>query len=311
MSITATVPLNQKVDTIAFVNTATRTGVLNGPLILCHDHSHRNLRVIELHWGRNAQEKLAVHSKIAEYSSLNTGTKEAPVYTYQRPLFHRFDNTVIPDGASHLLVWVTDTTQSQRLYASRPLKSEVHLLPPNASRLERQLSLTGDRLNQLPVLIDSLWDPSRCPQALLPWLAWATSGDTWFSNANDPVEESIRRRNLIRKSAFIHQHKGTRASVQNALERSFAYISITLTEWWQQTPRGLPHTFHLEFLVNASTPGAGTAALNNKLHQVIDAVKPVRSHYSFSLSLVQTGYMRLAVSSKAVSYKRFNMAASL
>lgn len=51
MSITSTVPLNQKVDTIAFVNTATRTGVLNGPLILCHDHSHRNLRVIELHWG--------------------------------------------------------------------------------------------------------------------------------------------------------------------------------------------------------------------------------------------------------------------
>ncbi|ODS24449.1 phage tail protein I [Candidatus Endobugula sertula] len=163
-------------------------------------------------------------------------------------------------------------------------------------------------MNQLPILIDSLWDPSRCLSSLLPWLAWSTSGDVWFSNPNDPVNESIRRRELIRKNAFIHQHKGTKASIQSVL-KAFADVSITLTEWWQQTPNGPPHTFRLNMLINGNTPGAGTAELDNKLRQAIDSVKPVRSHYSFSLSLVQTSYMRLAASSKVVNYKHFTMAA--
>ncbi|ODS24450.1 hypothetical protein AB835_03890 [Candidatus Endobugula sertula] len=134
--MTTSTPLNQKTNAIAFVNTATTPGVLNGPLNIHHDRSRRDLRIVELHWGRSEKNKLAVNSKIVAYGSLNTGSETQPHYVYQQPLLHIFTNTPIPSGASHLLVWVTDAKETQHLYASRPLKSNEHLLPPSASALE-------------------------------------------------------------------------------------------------------------------------------------------------------------------------------
>nr|WP_170294914.1 phage tail protein I [Roseospira navarrensis] len=55
------------------------------------------------------------------------------------------------------------------------------LLPPNATPLERAAdTATGARVQAVdfaPML--GLWDPWRCPAALLPWLAWACSVDVW------------------------------------------------------------------------------------------------------------------------------------
>ncbi len=314
-------PINLSADAIQFINTAATIGVLKGELTISHDRQRRDLSAYELHWGRNEKDKIGPTSKIKDYGSFNVGTESAPLYVFNQPLSHDFHKqwngsawvdivTTVPGTATHLLVFVTDSANQQRLYASRPLLNEEHLLPASATQLERDLAASSGRLSQLPVRLDSLWDPDRCPPQLLSWLAWATSSDIWFDDTDDPLQESIRRRELIRKGAFVHQHKGTKAAIQTALD-AFANVSITLTEWWQQSPNGFPHTFQLDLLVNGSTPGAGTAELNDQLRRAIDAIKPVRSHYNFTLSTVQTAGIRLAAGTKVISYRRFNMAAVL
>jgi len=52
-------------------------------------------------------------------------------------------------------------------------RNEPHLLPPNASRLERALSLTTDPLTHLGPASDALIDFKTNPaDSLLPWLIW-------------------------------------------------------------------------------------------------------------------------------------------
>ncbi len=302
--------INSTLEAIQFINESSATNTLTGRLLVGHDRDRRDIGAYELHWGSDEQTPNGADSLIVEYSAENIGGLRRSNYVFKRPLVHSFTDTVMPDGASHFLVFAIDENNQRLLYASRKLLNEEHLLPPGATALERRFSATSGRLSQLPVEIDTLWDPSRCRPELLPWLAWAASVDIWFDNKDDPTEEASRRRELIRKSAFVHQHKGTRAAIRQAL-RAFANVNITLSEWWQQTPPGMPHTFKLDLLVNGNLLGIAGADLDRRLRQAIDAIKPVRSHYTFTVSTVQTTQLRAAASSEAISYKRFNMAATL
>ena len=87
------------------------------------------------------------------------------------------------------------------------------LLPPNATKLERDLDRSTERLDGIAVDIGALWNAQRCPQAALPWLAWALSVDEW-----DDGWDEARKRQVAAASLGIHQRKGTKESVQAALE---------------------------------------------------------------------------------------------
>lgn len=87
------------------------------------------------------------------------------------------------------------------------------LLPPNASKLLRDLEKTGSRLSFLEILNRYLRNPEKCPEHLLPWLGWALSVDVW----NETWAESIRR-NVIKASISVHRHKGTLGALKRALE---------------------------------------------------------------------------------------------
>lgn len=86
-----------------------------------------------------------------------------------------------------------------------------HLLPSNASPLERALSRAAGRFAPAPV-IPGLWNAYTCPAALLPHLAWALAVDDW-----DPTWGEDRKRDAIANARYIHQHKGTLAAVRRAL----------------------------------------------------------------------------------------------
>ena len=100
------------------------------------------------------------------------------------------------------------------------------LLPPNASKLLRDLEKTGSRLSFLEILNRYLRNPEKCPEHLLPWLGWALSVDVW----NETWAESIRR-NVIKASISVHRHKGTLGALKRALE-AFEFDHVTIEEWF-------------------------------------------------------------------------------
>jgi len=151
------------------------------------------------------------------------------------------------------------------------------LLPPNATRLERDIESATERLGNVPVPIDTLWDPQRCPAELLPWLAWALSVDEWDSTWPEDVQRAT-----IAASIEIHRRKGTVWAVKRAL--AALDVSADLIEWWQKNPAGQPHTFDLIAWVNDNLAGGATMLAPETydlVARLVDAYKPARSHYTF------------------------------
>lgn len=85
------------------------------------------------------------------------------------------------------------------------------LLPPWHGPAEAALADTATAF-PLPVPIPELWDPARCPVALLPWLAWTLDADDF-----DPAAPEETRRRVIAEAVTIHRQRGTRAGVRRAL----------------------------------------------------------------------------------------------
>lgn len=85
------------------------------------------------------------------------------------------------------------------------------LLPPNATFLETALAYATNP--DLPVTIGDIWNPDRCPEKLLPWLAHALSVDVW-----EPGWPAYIKREVIRSSVMVHRKKGTRGAVERALD---------------------------------------------------------------------------------------------
>jgi phage tail P2-like protein len=142
------------------------------------------------------------------------------------------------------------------------------LLPSSATAAERALSNAVERHATLPVPVRDVWDADTCPAALLPWLAWAYSVDEWDTRWSEQ-----QKREVIRRSIEVHRYKGTIGAVREALAALF--FDSRIQEWFNQTPNGTPYTFKV--LLQANQVGIEQAAFN-KLFQVIDRAKNLRSH---------------------------------
>lgn len=142
------------------------------------------------------------------------------------------------------------------------------LLPPNATDAERDISGAIERAATMPVPVRESWDADSCPRDMLPWLAWAFSVDEWDSSWTD-----FQKREVIKRSVSVHQYKGTVGAVREALGALF--FSSRIQEWFSQTPSATPYTFKV--LLQADQVGIAQAAFN-KLFQVIDRTKNLRSH---------------------------------
>lgn len=150
------------------------------------------------------------------------------------------------------------------------------LLPHNATPQERALEQVAClRLApQLPLQI--LWDPDRCPEEFLPWLAYAFSVDVW----NPHWPEEIKRE-VIKNSFEIHRGKGTRKAVVAAL--SAIGFNVDLSEWFEYG--GEPHTFRLD-AYSADIVAAGhelNQGLFDGVSSLVEYTKPARSHFTLRL----------------------------
>lgn len=154
------------------------------------------------------------------------------------------------------------------------------LLPSNATQLELAIdTVISNKIGTVYDNISRIWWPEQCPSELLPWLAWAVTVDAWDSN----WLETVKRR-VIAESFAIHQKKGTRWAVERLLS-IIGHNDVEIVEWWQTEPKGTPHTFYMQI---QSSPGFDPVILSEnqyeKIRSIVNQVKPVRSHYRFSVS---------------------------
>ncbi len=153
------------------------------------------------------------------------------------------------------------------------------LLPPNATALERALSLAMSMSDRVPVPVRDVWNADTCPPSHLPWLAWAYSVDQW----NDSWSPE-QKRDVIKRSISVHRRKGTIGAVQDAL-RAIG-IGIRVQEWFNQTPEGDPYTYQL--LLTTDQVGISQGALQEIL-QAVEDTKNLRSHLDAVKPSVITG----------------------
>ncbi len=156
------------------------------------------------------------------------------------------------------------------------------LLPPNATPFERALEQALSRIEDVPVPIDRLWDPDRCPAELLPWLAWAWSVDEW-----DPEWPEEVKRRVIAAAPEVHRQKGTRAAVERALRAIGVFAEIV--EWWQKSPRGTPGTFSVTAWVNEQLHAGGavlTERVQRQIDRIVRSTKPLSRAYDLLVGVL-------------------------
>mgnify|MGYP006264793461 CR=1 FL=1 len=88
------------------------------------------------------------------------------------------------------------------------------ILPPNASKLERDIEELGGkkRIDNVDVPVSKMWSPQDIPTKILPYLAWALSVDKWEDDWDDDI-----KRNVIAASVEVHRKKGTVGAVKKAI----------------------------------------------------------------------------------------------
>lgn len=159
-----------------------------------------------------------------------------------------------------------------------------HLLPPNATELERALARAIDQGLPLDPPVHTLWGPYQCPTQHLPWLAWAVGVEEW----GEDWPESVKR-DVIAATPEIRRHRGSVWAVREAL-RAAGYAGATIEE-------GLPALrYDGSFLYNGQddysggsrwalfkltadigeNQGVGNEELD-RLIRLVNRAKPVRS----------------------------------
>lgn len=141
------------------------------------------------------------------------------------------------------------------------------LLPPNASKLERDIEQVIASSLDLPLSISDLWDPFLCPLSLLPWLAWAYSVDQWA----DSWPESVKRQ-VVNDAFDIHRYKGTPYAVQQALNS--LGIKTNILEWWESGGSNMRGTMKVLALVNDNITDENDGLITSKmLAMVTEAIR--------------------------------------
>ena len=172
----------------------------------------------------------------------------------------------------------------------------MSLLPPNATAAERALEgamQCGIDLSS----VGTLWDPATCPAEVLPFLAWGLAISHWDTDWSE-----AQKRTAVAGAIPFHRIKGTRAAVEQVLARF--HPLLTVTEWWETSPRRTPHTF--EVRANALEIGADflTQDVAEAIIADVAAAKPLRAHFDFVQSLETQAALYLAAGGMAGSMHR-------
>lgn len=160
-----------------------------------------------------------------------------------------------------------------------------HLLPSNASKLEKRAAECLRQAVENPIFIANLINPQKCPAHLLPYLAWALSVDKWDENWTEEV-----KRLAIQQSFFIHKQKGTITAIKRVIE-PIGYLA-ELKEWFNTT--GMQAG---EFGLTVEVPEIGLSEQTyNELVRLVDDAKPVSRHLKqLAIAISPTGKLNFFI----------------
>lgn len=131
----------------------------------------------------------------------------------------------------------------------------MNLLPPNTTAFEKKIVETTAKTTELNTNLSSLIRVDDAPADFLSILAWQFSVDRWQDDWPDEV-----KRAQIKNSIKVHTYKGTNFALRSIVE-SFGY-SLTVHEWWQESPVNEPGTFQITIDTNGR-------ALTEKTYQTL------------------------------------------
>ena len=145
------------------------------------------------------------------------------------------------------------------------------LLPPNSTKLEKNIEQLGEKISILPVPFIDLHRIDLCPVSHLPWLAWEHRVEYW-----QPDWTEQDKRTAIRESESFNARRGTRSSIESLL--STVVTNFQLKAWHEFYPPQKPFTF----VVIISTQYMISVEQLLQIHTAIDATKSARDNYSIS-----------------------------
>ncbi|MDA3360794.1 phage tail protein I [Acinetobacter baumannii] len=120
----------------------------------------------------------------------------------------------------------------------------MNLLPPNTTAFEKKIIETTAKTTDLNTNLSSLIRVDEAPADFLSILAWQFSVDRWQDDWPDEI-----KRAQIKNSIKVHTYKGTNYALRSIVE-SFGY-SLTVHEWWQESPKSEPGTFQITIDTNS------------------------------------------------------------
>ncbi|WP_336164371.1 phage tail protein I [Acinetobacter sp. 85] len=141
----------------------------------------------------------------------------------------------------------------------------MNLLPSNTTAFEKKIVETTSKTSELNTNLSSLIRIDDAPADFLSILAWQFSVDRWQDDWPDEV-----KRAQIKNSIKVHTYKGTNYALRSIVE-SFGY-SITIHEWWQESPMNEPGTFQITIDTNGR---ALTEKTSKTLVELLNDAKPL------------------------------------
>ncbi len=176
----------------------------------------------------------------------------------------------------------------------------ANLLPPNATKLERNLAAAMAPLGDLPSPLRDLMNADTCPASALPWLAWHLGITSWKDYWPDQV-----KRAYVKAAIPVARKNGTAAAVREVVAAFGA--NIALREWWQMEPPGVPGTFDVVLTIAARDGQPATADFIADIVAEIDRTKPVRAHYTFTQGFSTIGSAAVAAAFRPALYRRLSL----
>jgi phage tail P2-like protein len=116
------------------------------------------------------------------------------------------------------------------------------------------------------------------------------------------------KRSVLKTAIAEKRKKGTVSAVKEALASISSAASIV--EWWQETPKGTPHTFKI-YATQANIEGIIPSELQEDLISLIDDAKPLRSHYDFVVQQQARGGINIYGCMRAVAYNSIRSGTSV